>query len=299
MERLDPARWWRPLRVLAWTSLAILIAGCIAVPPPVHDESVVYGRALAEDDVRATLAGAESALAVKARLGEPVANFGPHRVLVYLWTVRKGVVLWVGAGGLRGGAGAAPLLATHLLFVAFDVDGRVLKVGTADFQPLDTLAAQVRQWLLGNGLTARVAGPRAEPGVGQKPVLYVYHPCRSSCPFPTFDAGIFKPAVEVDGAVIGDLGKGEYLAVELEPGAHTLTIDPVPGYRFAGQDEDPFVKDLRRRRVRTVLRVRGEPDEAVYVETYLCTGTGKIEMHAVARDPQNGLRAISDLQPAW
>jgi hypothetical protein len=48
-----------------------------------------------------------------------------------------------------------------------------------------------------------------------------------------------------------------------------------------------------------VLQVRGEPDAAVYVETYLCTGTGKIEMHAVARDPQNGLRAISDLQPAW
>ncbi len=299
MERLDPVRWWRPLRVLGWASLAILVAGCVAIPLPAREESVVHGKAFAEDDVRAMLAGAEGPLAVKARLGEPVANFGPQSVLVYLWAVRKGVILWVGGGGLRGGAGAAPLLASHLLFVAFDVDGHVLKVGTADFQPLDTLGAQVRQWLSDNGLTARVAGPRSEHGVGEKPVLYVYHPRRSSCPFPTFDAGIFKPAVEVDGAVMGDLGKGEYLTVELEPGAHTLTIDPVPGYRFAGQEKDPFVRDLRKRRTRAVLQVRGEPDESVFVETYLCTGTGKIDMHAVVRDPQHGLRAINELQAAW
>jgi hypothetical protein len=103
----------------------------------------------------------------------------------------------------------------------------------------------------------------------------------------------------VDGVVVGDLGKDEFLAVALEAGAHSVTIDPVPEYRFAGEEGDAFVRDLRNRRVRAMLQVHGDPEAAVYVETYLCTGTGTIAMHAAVRDAPSGLKALTGLQPAW
>lgn len=282
-----------------YVTLAALITGCVAFPVPAPRDTVVFGRTVAEDEVRSMVASGEDSRAVRDRLGEPIVSFGPRRVFVYLWTVKKGAIVWLLVGGGAARGGVEPLTSSHLLIIAFDLDGKVLEAGTVEFKPFNTIAKHVRDWLSSVSLTARVASPRLEQLASSGPLLFVYRPSTSPCPFPTFDANIFKPSVAVDGIVVGDLAKGEYLAVEIEAGAHEIAIDPVPYYRFAGQEASFFARDVHSRRVTTTVDVRGDPGRPLYVEAYLCTGMGKTEMHATVRDVASALQTLRVLRPAW
>lgn len=287
------------LRSWVYATLAALITGCVVIPIPATQDSVVSGRTVAEDEVRSIVSSGEDSHDVKTRLGEPTLDFGPRRVFVYSWTVNKGAIVWFLGAGLGGTGGVEPLAVSHLLLIAFDPDGKVLKAGTMEFKPFDTIAEHVREWLSSVDLAAQVVGPRPEQSTGRGPVLFVYRPSTSPCPFPTFDANIFKPSVAVNGIVVGDLAKGEYLAVEIEAGAHAIAIDPVPYYRYAGQEASFFAQDVRNHGIPTTVHVSGDPDRPIYIETYLCTGMGETEMHATVRDTATALQAIRALQPAW
>ena len=286
-------------RGLAFTTLAVLIAGCVAIPIPAMKETVVSGQAVAEDEVRSMVSSGEDLLDVKARFGEPVVNLGPQQIYVYKWTVSKGKLVWFTGGRGAAAFGLEPLTASHLFIIVFGQDGKVLKTGTTQFKPFGTMTEQVRDWLSSNGLAVQVVGPSVGESKGRGPVLFVYRPSKSPCPFPTFDANSFKPSVAVDGIVVGDLKKGEYLASAISAGAHVMTIDPVPYYRFEGQEKSVFVQGLNQGRIPTTVRIQVDPALPTFVETYLCTGTGQIEMHAVVRDAQSALQAMRDLNPAW
>lgn len=71
------------LRSLVFSTLAVLISGCIAIPIPAGEETVVFDSAIAEDEVRSKVSIGENELDVKARLGEPILNFGPRKIFVY------------------------------------------------------------------------------------------------------------------------------------------------------------------------------------------------------------------------
>lgn len=275
------------------------MAGCLAIPVPTTEETVVSGQAVAEEEVRSMVSSGEHLPDVKARLGEPVVNLGPQRVYVYKWTVSKGELVWVLGGSGAAVIGHEPMVASHLLLIAFDENSRVLKTGTTKFKPFDSMTEQVRQWLSVNGLAAMVSGPRVGDSLSHGPALFIYRPSNSPCPFPTFDTSTFKPSVAVDDIIVGDLLKGEYLASGVQTGTHVITIDPLPTYRFEGQEESYFVQDVNEGRIPITIHIRVEPDVPAYVETWLCTGTGKIEMHAVIRDAVSALQATRDLKPAW
>lgn len=284
---------------LVFAVLSVLIAGCVAIPIPVINETVVSGQAAAEESVRSQVRSGEDLINVKARLGEPILNLGPQRVFVYKWTVSKGTLVWLAGGPPAAAGGIEPLVASHLLFIAFDQEGKVLKTGTTQFKPFDTVTKQVREWLSFNGLTAQVFGPRVGEPTNRGPALFIYRPSSSACSFLTFDANIFKPSVAVDGVFVGDLLKGEYLASEINVGEHVITIDPVPYYRFEGQEESYFAQAVYKARIPITVHIRVEPDLPTYIETYLCTGNGQIEMHATIRDAPSALQRMRDMKPAW
>jgi hypothetical protein len=238
------------LRGLVFATISVLVAGCVAIPIPTMKETVVSGQAVAEDEVRLMVIGGEDLLDVKARLGEPVVNLGPQRVYVYMWAVSQGALVWFLGGPGGGAAGVEPLVASHLLFIAFDPDGKVLMAGTADFKPFDSIGEQVREWLANNDLATQVCvGPHPGESTNGVPILFLYRPSKSSCPFPTFDSNTFKPSVTVDGTVVGDLLKGEYLTSWISAGTHVITIDPMPYYRFKGQEESFFVQNVNKGRI--------------------------------------------------
>jgi hypothetical protein len=224
-------------------------------------------------------------------------NLGPQRVYVYQWTVSKGRLLWLSGGAGAAAMGAEPLVASHLFLLAFDAEGRVLATATMPFRPFATVTRQAREWLASAGLAPQVQAPRI--GDPAAPALVVYRPARAPCPFPTFDAETFKPSVAVDGTVVGDLAKGEYLVSLASAGSHVVTFDPLPAYRVEGQGDSAFVRDLQARRSPAAVSVAVEAGRPALVEAYVCTGTGRLEMRARVREAADAAAAVRDLAPAW
>lgn len=282
------------VRIISFALLSILLAGCVAIPLP-GKEAVVYGPAFEEDEARKVLSGAVNVSDVEAKLGEPLINFGPQRVFVYLWILKKGSIAWVIAGRMSGAGGLEPWTDSRILFVAFDSDGKMLKYGAEKFAPLDTLSEQVRNWLASNGLRNRVVGPQLESLTQNVQILFVYRPSISNCKFPLFDAGIFKPSIEVDSQIVGDLGKGEYLASIIEAGSHEITIEPMPIYRTAGREGSSFAVHQNP----ITLTVDVEPNKSLYIEANICTGMGTADMNANVRDSRTAVEAMRKLRSAW
>jgi hypothetical protein len=213
--------------------------------------------------------------------------------------LRGGTLLWIFGGRGAAAAGAEPLVRSHLLFIAFDQNGKVLKTGTAKYKPFDSISEQLRGWLSSNDLARQVFGPRFGSPLSSAPSLFIYRPSNSPCSFPTFDSNMFKPSVAVDGIVIGDLLKGEYLGTQISAGSHEITIDPIPFYEFAGQEGSFFVQDIKKNRIPITVQISVESDRPSFIEAYLCTGMGKIKMHAVIRDAPSALQGMRDLNPSW
>lgn len=276
--------------------LSILLKGCIAIPFPSLEKPVVFGRAFSEVEIDTLVSTCQSSDDVKARFGGPTINFGPQRLFVYLWTVKQGSVFWMAGGGMRGAAGVTPLVVSHLFFIAFDRRGTILKTGISQFKPFDTITEQVQTWLSANDLAAEYADFWSGEELIAKHLLFVYQPLSSECPFPTFNANVFKPSVELDGVVVGDIAKGRYLVVAVSPGEHTVIIDPYPSYRYAGLEEAPFVKSTIRKKIPAVMRITCGADRQMYIETNLCTGTGTVAMQAVIQGKVKGREAIRSLK---
>jgi hypothetical protein len=277
--------------ILTLAGLAILVTSCV-IPIP-EKETVVSGHSFTDDEVRTMISEADTLPTVKARLGEPTVDYGPGRVFVYLWTVNKGSLVWiVGAGGL-GGVGTLPMTASHMLFVAFDAEGQVLKTGTAEYLQSRTISEHLRKWLLANALANSVAGPRVEGDQPTEQPLFVY---RSPCPSHFTDKTL-RPAIAVDGHFVGDFARGEYLASAIQSGSHEITIDPLPYYRSAGGRIPPEY------RTKKTLNINTEPNQVAYIEAYVCECTmclpGKVDINAASRDPATALQAMRNQHAAW
>lgn len=230
---------------------------------------------------------------VKARLGMPTFDLGPESIYVYVWAEENGTVIF-----FYPGLATEEATSSYLFLVAFDSSGSVIETGTTEFGAFSSVTGEVRQWRSTSDLVANVTGPRPAEDDAQA-TLFVYRRQRSSCPFPTFDSNIFKPSIAVDGQVVGDISKGEYLGINIKPGAHLLTVDPVPAYRVLGREEGSFTSSVRDGRIIANAPVDAQVGEKTYVEVYLCTGLGVVEANAHVRDAADGLQAIEPLAPAW
>lgn len=281
---------------------AIAVAGCVAIPIPEKQEAVVFGHAFAQDEQQTALSATDTLQTVKEKFGEPALEFGPGRIVVYLWTTRYGNVHWLAFTPTGGGGGKVPQLESHMLLIAFDTNGKLLKSGTAKFVRSMPMANQVKAWLSANSLADQVVGPRPESGEHNAQILFVYRP--ASCPFNAFsllnpEAAII-PSVAVDDHVVGEIMKGEYLATEITPGPHELTLDPWPKYRYAGEEDSaPALRAADVDRTPQKISINAQPERELFIEVNVCNTWGGIKLKAAPRDSVTGHEALKTLRPAW
>jgi len=274
--------------------LAILIAGCMAIPIPAKEETVVFGRAITAEEVQAINVAVEGPLEVRTKFGAPTLDFGPQRIYVYVWVVNKGSAIGAGAGY----ANSIPWLTTRLLVVAFDPNGMVLKIATRELEQWGAVSEHVRDWLSSEGLAAQVAGPRPTQSARGERMLFVYRSSSSECPKQfAFDGFFFKPSVAVDGLVVGDLARGEYLSSMIRPGARQIAIDPMPVFRTAATV--PAIQRLSRDRTPMALNIGAEHNGDVYIQASVCKKGPSIYIEAVVRESAVALQAMGSLRPAW
>jgi len=265
--------------------------GCIPIPIPSWNESVVSGHRFTDKEVLTMISSFKSLQELKKQLGEPTLDFGPNRVFVYQWTAKKGTILWVGYRILPD-----HWLSTHQLFIAFDPNGGLLKAGVSESNNLlphfESVSEQVHDWLSQNSLSSQIFSPRPGQINSHGSLIFVYRPSSSPCPFPHFDSNHYKPSIKVDGHVVGDVGKGKYLSFEINSGQHEITI-ALPDYRYLRIDSKFIPANVK------IIVEAGIPQ---YIETYLCdgeSGDGKVKMQAGIRDEATALKALENLEPAW
>jgi hypothetical protein len=282
------------LCVLVLSIPAILIAGCIAIPIPAKEETVVFGRAITAEEAQAINVVGEGRLEARNRFGAPTLDFGPQRIYVYVWVVNKGAV-FVGGYGF---ANRRPWLTTHLLVVAFDLDGRVLKIATSELGQWDTVSEHVRGWLSSEGLATQVPGPRPTESAKGERKLFVYRPSSSECSAQfALDGYFFKPSVAVDGNVVGDLAKGDYLSAIVSSGVHEIALDPMPGFRAAAAVA--AIRQLASDRTPMVLNIDAEHIGDIYIQASVCMKGPGIHIDATVRESAVALQALGRLRPAW
>ncbi len=287
----------RTLIFLALTGcLVSLQSGCVAIPIPTQN-TIVAGEQVAKNEVN--ISSYQNITEVKARLGEPVINFGPQKVFVYQYTIKHGDIIWLaGAGRPIGGFDSS--VTAHVLFIAFDKEGKVRGSATSEFKYLDSVGKQVRKWLNTSELAAHISSSNIGDMTNPGRMIYFYRPSHSKCnKLLTYDSNLFKPSVAIDGVIVGDLSKGEYLVAEITPGEHAIKIDPYPYYRYQGQETNSFVADLVHDRVPKEFYIKVVQDTPTYIETYLCTGDGRIVMHANICDESSAVNTMKKLNPAW
>jgi hypothetical protein len=266
--------------------LLALAGGCVVVPIPALEETVLSGGKVAEAKVRASIVPGDSIADVAARLGKPAADLGPRRVHAYAWSVKKGTFLYAYGFSLgAGGAGSFPWTASRLFFVAFDAEGRALGTGTSDYDTSSTVTSRAREWLATGTFAAQVRRPRPGIASSAEARAFVYHPVDPNCPTSSFGLGNHIQSVAVDGRLAGDLAKGEYLGVDLSAGPHEITIEPA---------QRPHTLSVR---ARVTLVV--DPGEDKYIEVRLCRSKGWVETLATERDAVHGLQALRNLDAAW
>jgi hypothetical protein len=263
-----------------------LISGCAVIPVPATEDIVTFGIAVTEEEIKTIVANGENLSDIKLRFGDPIFAFGPESVFVYGWTINKGNAYWL----LYNTFGSFPLNVSNLLIFAFDSEGKVLKAGTMEFKFFDTVSEQVREWLASLDLENQFVGPRIDQSRPGIPVLFAYRPRKAKCPFLSLDSNTFKLSISANGIFLGDLSTGEYVGTELEMGEHTINVTISPLHQTA------YMSRILRP---TSIQVKINPDRPAYIETYLCTGNGRIEMKAAARDPNSIRQIIRDFTPAW
>lgn len=285
----------RLISCLFCIAFSFFLHGCVVIPIPDESPEVLYGEAIKEGEAKSPIRIGEGINDIKARFGEPTFELGQQKVFVYMWTVKAGKVIWLVGGAPMGVGGVESVAVSHLLFVAFDTEGKVILKGQSRFKPFDTVTEQVGEWLLSTNQSHTIHGPRLSQLTSHKPLLFVYRPSTSPCKFPTFDSNIFKPSVTVNGRLVGDLAKGEYLGIELNGEEQKIVIDPVPYYRSIGHKDGSFETN----KVPIELEVNSKNSQAIIVEAYLCTGMGSVVMHAAVQDAQKALHKIRSYSPAW
>lgn len=286
-------------RLVLLSALAFVLAGCVPIPIPHGKPPVVYGGAIAEEVNRATVLPGQKHEEVIQRVGAPAFNFGAGRAYVYPWTIDQGDVVFLAPGvGMLGGVGWAK---AQLFIVAFDDDGRSVKSGTAEVPLFRSVSSEVRRWMVAQGL-AELARPQPE---GNSSTIVVFRRANPPCdwrqhaidPWSPFQSP-FAPAVAVDGQVVGDVLKGEFINLVVAPGVHHLTVEAVPPFR---QFESEGMRSGRGDAASLTVHVG--PGQATYAETWIClraheTNTRYLA-HLESRDSEQALPELAGLKSAW
>lgn len=273
------------------------VMGCVPIPLPRTELSVVFGSAFTEDKLRTFALPGQSRLAVLERLGAPAYNLGSGRVFVYPWTIDKGTLVFLPL------IPYAPLLGTawaesSLFIVVFDVEGRVLRTGNSTIPLYTSVSGAVRKWMVGQGLDG--FKPRQQD-VGTSAIV-VYR--RKSPPCVTREHRVdpyspFPPPVVLDAETVGDLLKGEYLHLAVAPGQHTVSVDAVPAFRTHEFERLVPVNTVSSP---SSLGLEVGSGQTVHVESWLClvgSTPQRYQMYLEIRDAEQARAALADLKSSW
>ena len=286
----------RALCVWMGTSIIVLM-GCVPIPIPRSEPSVVFGNELTEDKLSTIVLPGQNRLAVVERLGVPAYNLGGGQVFAYPWTIDRGTLV------LLPLIPYAPLVGTAwaesgLLIVAFDDEGRVLRTGTSKVPLYASVSGAVRKWMVGQGIEGFkprqldvgaseivVYRSKAPPCVAREHQVDPYSP--------------FPPPVAVDAETVGDLLKGEFLRLAVIPGEHTVHVDAVPAFRAHEFESLVPVKTVSSP---ASLRLEARPGHTTYVESWLClvgSTPQRYQMNLAVRGAEQARAALADLKSSW
>lgn len=279
--------------------LIVAVSGCVPIPIPHSEPTVVYGNATAEEAIRAAVVPGKTRDEVVQRLGTPAYNFGAGRAYVYPWTQDKGSVAALAPSGHI--LGPWRWADARLFIVVFDDDGRAVKTGTVDIPPGRSVSGALRGWMDAQKLTEFV---RPQPG-GILSTIVVYRrenaPCSRAqrtidvwAPFQT----PFAPVIAVDGQTVGDVLKGDFVELAVAPGAHVVTVEGVPPFRHFEFEGQPF-----RKADPAPLTVHLEPGQTVYAETWVCAEAYQTNpryfTYLEPRDAEQARSGLTKLKSAW
>jgi len=279
--------------------LLVAVSGCIPIPIPHSEPIVVYGNAVAEEAIRATVAPGQTREDVVQRLGTPAYDFGAGRAYVYPWTQDKGSVVALAPSGHILGPGR--WAEARLFVIVFDDDGRAVKTGSVDISPGRSVSSALRGWMVAQKLSEFI---RPQPG-GIPSTIVVYRRASAPCnlaqrtidvwsPFQT----PFAPVVTVDEHSVGDVLKGEFLELAVAPGVHLVVVEGVPPFRRFEFEGQPFRKGDP-----ASLTVHLEPGQVIYAETWVCSEAYQTNpryfTYLESRDAEQARTELTKLKSAW
>ena len=268
--------------------LIVVFAGCVVLPIPMP-ETPVAGKEIKSEQVTFITPGSTLREDVIRELGQPYAEFPDLRILAYTWEMHGGEVIWAAGGPGGSGAGTIGMYKYYSLLIAFDPADRIVTFEkVVSTWPWETGRELALKWAEKQGL----AVPKApsmfvaqEIPLGQS-TLYVY---REGGFWDNPSLPNLAPEVGVDGKVFGWLRKGEYLAIILVPGAHTVTVDYLHRRYLALTAWDR----VHLKSTVTSIDVQTSPGQAYYVAVQPRQGTPLLTV----RSEEEALPTLKEMKP--
>ena len=126
---------------------ALSLAGCIVLPIPTHEDVVLGGKPVSEDQLAFLVPKVTTKREVVSRLGSPNVIWEDARVFAYNWEMRQGILFWA-IGGYAGGAmGAEDVPKRYVLLIRFDEQDRVERFGRTVRPASMSYGEFIQKWL--------------------------------------------------------------------------------------------------------------------------------------------------------
>ena len=224
--------------------LLLALQGCIAIPIPVSGKTN-SGNMITTGDQASIKVGSTTRDEIVQRYGTPDETFDGLRVIVYEWqTSREWITLWMAP--FFGGATSGAMDYDYFVdLIAFDSENRLVRIETKKIGRDSTLMEVVYAFAKvdTNAHIPTNFVPRNTPS-GQS-LLYVYRPDNAD-DSPTL---VHSPQIYLDGKLLGELGKGNFILSSIAPGSHQVTYPnvmapdstPCPSFETL-PDQDYFVE---------------------------------------------------------
>jgi len=261
--------------------------GCAAIIIPASKHEVLSGHKITSENIAFIEQGITLKSDVIQELGPPYMDFKELRTIAYSWEVLDAYMPYIIGAGYGAAGGVLEIGKPYVLLIAFDKDDHVSKFEVKARWPLDTVKSHAIKWIEGENLD--VPKPPNEFVASGLPkgqaVLYIYRPGGWR------DAPLLhQPAVSIDGEVVAELHKGGYLARVLQPGLHTVSVNPEPHYTSFLKPEEKPVR---------MISFDALPDKAYYLKVRVRYGWGALDPELTILPAEDAMPILKELKPTW
>lgn len=285
-----------------WLGVLLLLSPAVATCAPVHSYSdeAVAGRKTTSEDVAFIKPGVTTRDEVIAKLGKPTVDLADLKILVYPWMELK--EQWVGV--VPGFIWTAPRTADWALFVATDENNRVVGYGFEQLKWSDSVVSQARKWAEAQQVELPPASISfsAAPIPEGKALICVYRVKPPLFGRPLGEAfensWAWPVAVAIDGQYVTEMHDDTYAAFPVSPGAHKITADPFPSYRYVATSGNLAIDPSKRPPFTiTVQASQGQP---YFVQARSVTNfSGPISTSLTAQNEPEAEPVLQKLRPVW